>query len=92
MDSMFTSRDISLVSALVVLGFKIEGVSLEQVGMNPRLLAFWSFKDTPEVKEARRQFNAGGLLVEPRGLLQTLQSLKSEVTALSREATMSSQS
>jgi hypothetical protein len=89
-NKMFVSRDIGLVSALVVLGFKIEDTQLEQLGTNARLIAYWSFKDTPEIQEARKQFNAGELRVEPKNLLQTLQSLKSEITGLSREAILGS--
>jgi hypothetical protein len=87
-EEYFSSRDIYLASTLVSLGFKVEGTDVEQIGVNPRLISYWKFKDSPELREAKRMYASSELLVEPKLLFSTMQALKAECMNESRNISM----
>jgi hypothetical protein len=81
---IYSTRDIYLASTLAVLGFEIVGVDCEIEGVKPRAIGYFKFEETDELSAARMKYTQGKALVEPRAFVQTMQSLKSETTNLSR--------
>lgn len=85
---VFSSRDLYLSATLIALKFPLQGINLEYEGMKARAIGYFSFEDTPEIREARIKYNRGELLVEPRLFVNTMQSLKAEITNMSRNMAM----
>ena len=77
---VFSTRDLYLASTLVTLHFKMLKIDYQIEGIKPRPIGYFNFLETPEIREARSQYNQGLVLVEPRLYMSNLQSLKAEVT------------
>jgi len=75
----FSTRDLYLASTLVTLKFQLLGINYQIEGIKPRPIGYFDFENTPELCEARRKYNQGLVLVEPKMFISNLQSLKSEV-------------
>ncbi|MDO8451955.1 MAG: hypothetical protein Q7S76_03740 [bacterium] len=75
----FMTRDLYLASTLVTLHFPLIGTDYQQEGVKPRMIGYFKFEETQELREARSQYNQGLLLIEPRAFIQTLQALKADV-------------
>jgi hypothetical protein len=75
----FSTRDLYLASTLVTLHFPLLGIDHQIEGIKPRPIGYFNFENTPELREARNQYNQGMILVEPRMFINNLQSLKSDV-------------
>lgn len=85
---LFTTRDLYLASTLVTLKFEIVELSIEIEGVKPKAIGYFSFNESPELKQTRSDYNQGKVLVEPRLFVNTMQSLKSDVSNASREYSM----
>lgn len=76
---IFSSRDIYLSSTLMALGFPLLGLSLQQEGLKPKLIGFFEFENTSELREAKQKYHQGLIRTEPKALFSSLQDLKGQV-------------
>ena len=79
---IWSTRDLSLASALVTLRFRMTGIDLQYTGDQNRPIGFFKFLDTAELQETKDQFNQGLILVEPKQFMTNMKSLKSEIINL----------
>lgn len=75
----FSTRDLYLASALVTLRFRVIATDMQWEGLKQRPVGYFRFEESPELREARSNYNQGLILVEPRAYMSNLQSLKSDV-------------
>lgn len=76
---IFSTRDLYLASTLVTLKFRLVGIDMQIEGTKQRAIGYFKFEESPELQEARSQYNQGLIIVEPRMFINNLQSLKAEV-------------
>jgi hypothetical protein len=81
----FSTRDLYLASTLIVLKFPLLSVDIEIEGSKARGIGYFRFEESQELREARLQYNQGSIRIEPRALVNTIQSLKSDIINQSRE-------
>lgn len=75
----FSTRDIYLASTLVTMRFPLLGIDYQIEGTKTRLIGYFRFENTEELRQAKSDYNQGALLVEPRMFINTLQALKADV-------------
>lgn len=75
----FSTRDLYLASTLVTLHFKMIATDMQWEGLKQRPIGYFKFEESPELKEARSNYNQGLVLIEPRQYMNNLQSLKADV-------------
>lgn len=78
-NEIFSTRDLYLAAALVSLKFFLTGVDFQIHGSRNQPVGYFKFENTPEIQEAKNQYNQGLLLIEPKLFVTNLKSLKSEV-------------
>jgi len=76
---IFSSRDIHLAATLVTLRFDLIGVDYQIEGDNARPVGYFSFEDTPEIRQADQHYWRGQLSVEPRTFVTNWRGLKAQV-------------
>ena len=76
----FSTKDINLAAALITEGFYMIGVDYQQEGVNPRMVGYFTFEDTTELREIEGKYWQGRLLLEPRTFTMNLKALKAQVT------------
>lgn len=77
----YSTRDLGIAATLVTLGFPMAGVDYQMEGQNPRMVGYFSFDDTPELRKVESDYLLGSLRVEPKMLLASVRSLKGLVTS-----------
>lgn len=77
---MFSTRDIYLASTLITLKFFMMGTDYQYEGERNRPVGYFSFEQTPSLKDAVQKYMQGLLSVEPKSFITNLHSLKSSVT------------
>lgn len=75
----FSTRDLYLASTLVTMKVPLIGIDYQQEGLKERMIGYFSFDDTEELRDIRARYNSGSILVEPRMFINNLQSLKADV-------------
>ena len=75
----FMTRDLYLASTLVTLHFPLIGTDYQQEGVKVRMIGYFKFTESPELRATISDYNQGLILVDPRAFIQTLQALKADV-------------
>ena len=76
---IFSTRDLYLASTLVTLHFPLIGTDYQHEGSKPRMIGYFKFNESPELRATMNDYNQGLVLVDPRAFIQTLQALKADV-------------
>ena len=76
---IFATRDLYLASTLVTMKFPLLSIDFQVEGLKPKPIGYFNFEETPELLEARSQYNQSNLSVEPKLFISNMQSLKAEV-------------
>lgn len=75
-----TTRDIYLASTLTTLRFNMTRISFQVEGASGKPVGYFSFENTPELREAERDYWQSRLAVEPRAFVTSLRGLKAQLT------------
>ena len=76
---IFSTRDLYLASTLVTLHFPLIGTDYQQEGVKSRMIGYFKFDESPELRATMNDYNQGLILIDPRAFIQTLQALKADV-------------
>ena len=76
---LFTTRNIELAATLITLKFFMVGIDYQVDGDKNRLVGYFSFEDTDELRSTEQQFMQGLLAIEPRTYSANLRALKGQV-------------
>lgn len=76
----FSTRDLALAATLLTLRFYHTGLDISQEGTNNNMVGYFIFENTPELREAEKQYKRGLVNVEPKAFMQNIHQLKAEVT------------
>lgn len=79
-EKLYITRDLYLASTLITLKFNIVDITFQIEGLNPNPVGYFSFNNTPELKEAEEQYFKGNLAVEPREFVTNMRTLKSQIS------------
>jgi len=79
--NIFTTRDIYLAAALITLRFFMSGIDYQVEPNANRLVGYFSFEETAELKNAEQQYLQGQLALEPRTYISNMRALKAQVTS-----------
>lgn len=74
----YVQRDIYLATTLVTLRFPLMAIDYQTEG--DRMVGYFNFEDSPEIREAERKYWQGGLAVEPRTFINNLRGLKAQTS------------
>lgn len=77
---LFSTRDIHLAATLVTLKCYMVGVDYQHEGDNPRLVGYFKFNDTEELRDIEKKYWQGLLSVEPRTFISNFRGLKAQIT------------
>jgi hypothetical protein len=79
---IWTTRDISLAGTLVTLEFPLIDISYQIEGVRSQPTGYFNFRDSEKLQVAVKSFWEGKLAVEPRALMASIRSLKSQVSTV----------
>lgn len=83
---IYSIRDLGLAATLVTLGVRFVGLDFQYEGRRKDPVGYWSFEDSPELRQMEQDFLNGSdrVLVHPRSLIINLRALKSQVVSKER--------
>jgi hypothetical protein len=81
---IFSTRDLYLAATLVTLKFYLSGIDFQIEGDRNQPVGYFKFENSPELQEMRSKYTQGALLVEPKGFVTNLKSLKSEIVNITQ--------
>ena len=79
-EKKFTTRDLTMASTLITLKFFMVNIDYQHEGERPFPVAYFNFKDTPELHDTINKYRQGQLGVEPRTFANNVRELKAEIT------------
>lgn len=83
-ENVYSTRDLTLAAVLVSLKFPLQGVDLQIEGGRGQTVGYFKFDNTPEVQDAAQKFLQGMITLEPGNFMQTVRTLKAQVSNLTR--------
>ena len=77
----FSTRELYLAATLVTLKFFVTNIDYQIEGEKQRMVGYFEFEDTPELREVEKKFWKGEeMLISPRMLFSEMRGLKSRTT------------
>ena len=81
-DSVFSTRDLGLAASLISTKHYMVGVDYQVEGINQRLVGYFNFEDTEELRKTERDYMQHRLSVEPQQFLANIRGLKAQVNSV----------
>lgn len=83
-EKFFSTRDLGLATTLVTNGFQVSMIDFQYEGQRRLPVGYFSFVDTPDMRQVEHDFWIGACRVDPRTFLVNMRSLKSQVVGKER--------
>lgn len=79
-DNIFSTRDLTEAATLVTMKFPLEGIDYQIEGQKPNPIGYFKFELNDSLRDARKKYTQGLLMVEPKMFMSNIHALKAEVT------------
>jgi hypothetical protein len=79
-ESIFSTRDLYLASALVSLKFQLIGIDFQFEGTKNLPIGYFKFENSANLERTRLLYAQGMVMVEPKMYITNMRSLKAEVS------------
>lgn len=83
-NEIFSTGDLYLSATLITIGFNYTDIDYVIDGEKNYPIVYFKFKNTPEIKEAKKRYNQGNILVEPKIFVTNMKSLKAEISNIQK--------
>ena len=79
---IFSTRDLNLATTLITLRYYMQSVDYQVEGDRQRMVGYFNFENTPELRKTEQDFWQGKLAVEPRQFITNMRSLKAQINSV----------